>query len=514
MNNFISLVKINFMATMSNSTKRSSKILMPVVFILALLASVFYCISFCNMIKELGTNNYDFLIIFSLIISSIFLMFLFIGCVSNILYTSHDNNILFAMPIKTSTIILSKFVSLILVGYMYQFVFIAPFGIAYYIFSGVSFISLLSLILGFFIFPIIPLFLSTILSFFINLITKKLKYKNIFTIFLLFIFFGLFMVFYYKLDVFSLVSNQSTLNYIPFINWLFLSITQNNFLFLVYNFLLCFGVGTILYFFIKFSYLKMCSSLNYVAPKKSKINFKKHNVFYSLILKESSKYFSSPMYVFNTMFGFILLVVLSVVAVLNISNLEDIIDAFNLSPFTLALVIVCILCALISMCSISGVSISMERKNLETLKCLPLSFEKIVWSKIVFAFLVSVPFVLTSSIILVCTFKLGFWGSLLVVVFPMLWSFSCAMFGLVINLNFPNMNSKNDAMLVKQSLSGFLSTFVPLLFWILCFSLLNFINISLNLYVIIVLALSFIFPVYSSIYLCCFAKKRLYKIEL
>lgn len=156
MNKLITLIKINFLSAINTSTKRQSKLnklLFGFIILFLLGISSFYAYSFVISLKEANITNFNFLIGFSVLASNFVLLFLFLSSCTNVLYKGQDNDLLFSMPIKKSTIILSKLISILLLGYIYQFVFIVPFAVLYYIYSGINFVSISCFLLGFFIQP-------------------------------------------------------------------------------------------------------------------------------------------------------------------------------------------------------------------------------------------------------------------------------------------------------------------------------------------------------------------------
>ena len=519
MNNLLALIKLNFLSAINPTNKKQSKlnkflILFALLFLLGF--STFYAYSFVQVFKESNLTNYEFLIAFSILASNFFVVFLFFSSCSNVLYKSKDNDTLFSMPIKKSTIILSKLISILLLGYLYQFVFVVPFTIIYYIYNGFNFVSFVCFLLGFFVEPIVPLCLSCLITCFSSFITKKIKYKNLFSTLALFIFFGLFMYFYMQINVFDLMQNSNStsfIKYLPWINWFYISITQNNVLFLLYNILLACCLSVFIYYFVYVTFFKMCTELNSSNASKSKIHYKSKPIFVSLLSKESKKYFSSPMYVFNTLFAYLILLGVSIYFAVDKSLIYNLREIMPINSITLSIVIITAFSFLLSTANISAVSISIERQNFSVLKSLPLSFSQIVWSKITFAFLVGLPFIFVSSIIFTISYNISFWLFLMILGFSLFFNLTLCMLGIAMNICFPNLTTQNDTVLVKQSLSSFLSVLIPLIFVMLATVIYFYVNISLIYYFLIILSI-LIFIFFALLYFIIFvANKKLQKIN-
>lgn len=515
MNELFSLINLNFKMAFNPSTKKrkSTKFYFLIFFIFGIAISFFYAITIAQSIALSGINNFQILIFFGFIISCFFNVILFISSSGNILYKSKDNDLMFSMPIKKQTLILSKMISLLLIGYLYQFVLTLPFIVCYYIYSGFNIISLIAYIFSFMLCPIIPFAVCCFISFLIAYMSKKIKHKNIFTTISLFVVFALFMYFYIQLDISALITNNNTTNvakYLPFLNWTILSITKNNLIYVVYNLLLSVAFIILAYIFIYYSFFKICSvGTNSFNNKKIKVSYKQQNLLKTFFTKELKTYFSSPIYVFNTFFAFLLLIGMSIYIAIDKTLIQMLYQMSTNNIFVVSAIVI-VICLIVSTCSITGVSISFERKKINFLKSIPVSYTFIIFGKILFAFAVGSPFIFISSLIVSISFKLSFWGIVFVILYPQLWYFSCCMFGIVINLLFPNLQTTNDSILVKQSLSAFLSVFIPLFYWLIVIIAFSFLTqfISVTIYCIVAICISLVFFIYPLIYLLTFANKK------
>ena len=129
----------------------------------------------------------------------------------------------------------------------------------------------------------------------------------------------------------------------------------------------------------------------------------------------------------------------------------------------------------------------MERQSFSLLKSMPISFNKIIWSKIIFSFMVGLPFVLVSSTIFAISYNIPFGLFLMIIVCCVFYNLFVCMFGITMNIFFPNLTTQNDTVLVKQSLSSFLSIFVPLVFVMIATTIYFNINFNLVYYFLIII---------------------------
>ena len=126
---------------------------------------------------------------------------------------------------------------------------------------------------------------------------------------------------------------------------------------------------------------------------------------------------------------------------------------------------------LVGMTCTTACSISLEGKNLWILKISPVKVNKILSSKIAVNLTILIPAIVISSVIL--AFVLDVSSELLIMFFitPLVYSFFTSIFGILVNLKFPNLEWTNEATVIKKSISttismlvGFLSGVIPIVF--------------------------------------------------
>ncbi|MCM1189872.1 MAG: hypothetical protein NC541_11325 [bacterium] len=167
--------------------------------------------------------------------------------------------------------------------------------------------------------------------------------------------------------------------------------------------------------------------------------------------REFRRYFSSGVYVTNTIIGPVLACVFSGVLLAGGKEaLEGVLPGELgtglLAPFALA--------AVLSMMMPACVSVSMEGKSWWILKSLPLSAKNILDGKLLMNLILVFPFWLVSEILLGLAFRPGPGELLWFLLIPAaLTVFNCV-FGLTVNLRFPVTEWDNEVAVVKQSISA------------------------------------------------------------
>lgn len=174
----------------------------------------------------------------------------------------------------------------------------------------------------------------------------------------------------------------------------------------------------------------------------------------SMIERELRHYFSSTVYVTNTMVGYVLMVVTALaVLIMGTEQLENMVGL----PGIVERVLPVMLGAMPVLMPMSSCSISMEGKQWWLLQTLPVSKRDVIRSKIWANLLVVFPFYLVSEVIVMIALKPGVTSALCLFLVPAVYILFGARMGVVINLLFPVFDWENETRVVKQSAATFIT---------------------------------------------------------
>lgn len=188
-------------------------------------------------------------------------------------------------------------------------------------------------------------------------------------------------------------------------------------------------------------------------------------VLSALCKREFRRYFSSSVYVTNTIIGPILGCVLS--GALLVTGPEKLQSLFPI-PIDLGRAIPFLTAGVFSMLTTTATSISMEGKNWWIVKSLPLSVKNILDAKILMNLLLLLPFYLLSELLLIFALRPGAGELFSLVLIPaVVLLFSCV-YGITINLHFPVLEWENEVRIVKQSASSMIGGMGGFILAILC----------------------------------------------
>lgn len=464
----MSLFKVSF-----NKNNKISKILLPVILFILISFSIG---SYAFMIADvLYKFNLTYIMI-SMFIMVVTLIAFIEGIYKSqgILFNSKDDNLLFSLPIKRSEILFVRMLKLNVFQYIFNLMFLLPAFIIYIYFEhpGISF-YLLSILMTFLV-PIIPTILSSIIGYFIKLLSSKVKAKKLIeTIFSLLVLFPIFIL-SFNLDSFinNIGENAKSINDILIKLYYPLGLYNNlitNFNILDFIKLLLVNIVPFIIFILFGSryYFKIISKTkeNYI---KTKVNTKedmyiKRSKMNTLIRKEIKRYLSSPIYILNTAFGLILSV-LGVVMLVFDDSISKSLELLKTTGIDLPISIIFYIFILFIVCmtQITASSISLEGKTIDITKSLPVDEKEILKSKLYTSFIIEFPFLIISYLIFIIKLRVDLLHSLFLIILIFVSVLFISTIGLIINLKYPKMNAKNDTEIVKQSMSVMISTFVGL----------------------------------------------------
>lgn len=486
--------------SLTNTYKLRSMTKKKLLLIIGLVAYVFVSIfavlsnyfgNIYEKLSDINLSNYYLTIIFSL--TSIFSLFFTIFSTKNALFENKDNDLLFSLPIKKETILLSRLSTILIYNFVLGLFMIIPGIHVYLTNSEISAQILIVIILLTLFSGVIPTIVASLFGYLIAFVTSKSNRKNMIELLSYVIFIGIYMLVVYNANaILELFVNNpdllsTILKYVFFPIYLInLSITKHNLLYIVLYVL--FNVFIIYLFIILLDklYYKLIVKLKI---EKTSSHFKMKSInnnstMMALIKKEIKRYFSSAIYVFNTAFGVIFLIIISIASFFYSSNeiLSLIGNGLTLNPFMLVFYLILFV---ISLSTTTNSSISIERNNFWILRMLPVRTKEIFRAKKSVNLILLIPAILLSLILFTISGYIKINEMLFLAFISVIFSIVIANFGLICNLLFPKFDAPNDTVIVKQSTSSMMGIMFPLIFLIIYIVIINLLQFSQNLVLIL-----------------------------
>ncbi|NLJ96210.1 MAG: hypothetical protein GX321_03575, partial [Clostridiales bacterium] len=378
-----------------------------------------------------------------------------------------DYDMVMSLPVKNSDIVASRLILLYSINFTFTVMVMIPMMLAYGILARPDWLFYVFGLISVLLIPLIPIVIASILGTIVTYVAMGFRYSNgVYIILTLLMFLAMIIVpFYFQgseedfarmhLDIANQIKgiyplaglySQAVIEYNITAMAIFALISI--IAFVVYSLV----VGK-LFVKINTSIMTSRAQTNYMMGE-----LKTSSPIKSLFKKELMRYFSSNVYVMNTGFGIVILVIIAIALPFVDPNTIS-------SQLELAGAIQDVIPMVISFCIATTcttmASISIEGKNLWILKSLPLAVEKIFLSKVLVNLTITMPAYI-ATIIIGITLKIPFIQGIIMVLTTILFSLFVALYGLVINLSFPHFSWTTETTIVKQSTSSMISIFTGL----------------------------------------------------
>ena len=484
----LSLIKASMTSDMSvfkfkSSKKNNNKIL--ILFIAVMLMFSLYS-TYAEIFAKFAPLNLQTLLLAALVLSiSVLTIFEGIYKTSSLLFNCKDDQLLYSLPIKKSTILFLRMFKFYVFEVLFNSIFFIPVIIAYIEYTpSITWTFYLTSVVMILTIPIIPVVISTILGFFTTNLSSKVKYKNAMQIITSIVLILGIMYASFKMDnVYNyMIEHSDSMN--DFITKLCYPAgmyatlaTKFSLLKLIEYIIVNIVILTVGIFILSKFYFKINSSYKEVTTvqnkkiKKGELKFVQNNPVRSLIKKEITTFFKTPVFIINAGFALVFFFIIAVAICFKFDSLYESLFASTgevtitkeaiLSHMSLAIFMLVAFASF--MTSITNSVISLEGKNISILKSLPLEPKRILMSKVHAALVITTPPMLIGTLIMLINFKINIIESILILLLTILMPLVSHFIGIIINLKFPKLNYDNSAEVVKQSVSSFLAVMIGMI---------------------------------------------------
>ena len=369
------------------------------------------------------------------------------------------------MPIRPGYILASRLLSILTINYGYALLILIPAGVVYCMYYTPTVLGVILYILCSLVLPLFSQAVSCLVAWVLELISSRIKRKNLVTLVLSLVFLGLYFVFISQINIYltKLVANGEAIAaavkkaFFP-AYYYGKAITEHD---LITT--LIFIAGAVAPFAVAY-YILSRNFITVVSTKRGadkrvyvekKLNASSPLV--ALVKKELRGFTSSAGYMLNAALGCVFAVALAVMLAVKNDIVETLFVLTNIPSGLLAILFALGISMCMSMNFISAPSISVEAKTIWLLQTLPVPTKDILLSKVLVHCIVSMPFALLSSVIGAIVLKPEPLYLLILFGLPLLITLFCALLGIVLNLQFPKFNWVNEIQAVKQGASPLLA---------------------------------------------------------
>ena len=381
---------------------------------------------------------------------------------SGIMYGSRDMDLMLSLPVPAFTVVLAKLLALYLENLVFCGLWLVPTGAALAVYGDIGPLFVPALLVAVVCTPFVPTFLGALVGWLVAFAEGRLRRKALVASLLYLVLFGALFAGGMQVNRLAalMLQNADVLQHV-LNTWLFpLGLLQNalegNMLALAGYAAVCLVPFLAVAWLVGRRYKAILTGVHSRAMGRA-YRFSRlgsSGKFAALYKKELARFFGTPIYLFNTGFGAILMVGAGVWAVFARNTIAQVAVALGGIDALLPLGLLGV-AFMLSTVNTTCVSISLEGKQLWVLKSAPISTGALLHAKLALNLTVAWPATV------VCLACLGFavqlsaasWGATLALCLA--FSLLLALGGLCVNLRFPRLDGVNDTLVVKQSASAF-----------------------------------------------------------
>lgn len=377
------------------------------------------------------------------------------------LYLAKDNDLLLSLPIGVDAIMISRLLTVYLMGLMYSAVVLLPSLLMYWIFVSFSLRDLVGGLMLMLVISAIVLVLSCVLGYLVARLSLKITNKGIVTAIaaLIFIFGYYFVYFRFNIWLRELIANAEfygeKISGSSRALWLFGRIGVGDpgaiALYLAVTAALC----ALTWLLLRRSFLKIATSTG--AVKKAVYREKRsqlRSLGAALLSRETRRFTASANYMLNCGIGIVFIPLAGAALLWQGPRLLEALSGI-FGAESAAVLISVMLCMLVPMIDPAAPSVSLEGKNLWLVKSLPVPAWDVLRAKLHLQLLCCAPMVFASLCVLWALAKaqlVPVGTALLAAVLPLIFTVFMALWSLFWGVLTPNLGWTNEIYPIKQSI--------------------------------------------------------------
>ncbi len=471
------LYGINVFRHTKDRKAKSRYLLLMTAWVVLILMTIFYVGGLVYGLAWLGMA--EIVPAYLVLISSLLVFVFDILKAGNMIFSKKGYDMLCALPVRTSAIVSGRFLAMYAEDLLLTFLVVLPGSIVYgfLLRPGISFY--LIVLSGAFFIPMLPLVLATLIGTIILAISSRMKHKTLVQTLLMVgfvlvttvgsLFIGQFAEGASK-DVFAdLAQNLSNMmsDLYPPAVWFGEAAIQGNIggwiCFIVFSVMA--AVLMVVFVTVNFHGISRRLSVTTATHDYQMRELKSSGILIALYKREMKRYFSSSIYVMNTIIGAIMGLIMSIaICAAGVDKVQVLMEI----QMDISVMIPYIVAGVFGMMTTTSVSISMEGKQAWIVKTLPVPTKMVLDSKILLNVSLLAPFYFVSEIMLFIAMKPKGLDILWLFCVPTALVLWAVVFGLTVNLHFYSFDWDKEGYVVKQSASAVIGGFAGMLLSLLC----------------------------------------------
>ncbi len=470
----INLFGFNEFRHTKDKTKKARYIGLALVWLFLIVMAVFYVGALSYSLGFMGMA--DVIPMYLYAVASLLILFFSFFKAGSTIFSVKGFDLLLSLPVSRGAVIISRFACMYLTNWLMTLVILVPGLVCYGYFLRPSVVFYIIYFLGSVFLPLLPLTIASVLGAGITAISSRSRHKSLVESILM-------------LAVVAIVlgaslgssGNGSQLteemlrNMTELLNarigkiyppsvW-FAKALSGDVGALAWMILVPSVIFALFVAVLQRYYLKICTAIHAVSTKNNyrMTSLQQSSHVTALWKRELKRYFSSSVYVTNTMVGYIMAVLVSaavfIMGVEKVTSLLGIPGGEKFIGVCVPYVLSCTLC----MTTMTACSISMEGNTFWLIQTLPVTAKELYNSKILANLSVAAPFYVVSEILLILAIKPTGMKMVWMLLIPGCYLLFSCMTGITANLMFPVLKWESEVRIVKQSASMFVTMVINIL---------------------------------------------------
>lgn len=377
------------------------------------------------------------------------------------LYQAKDNDMLLSMPIKPNRILIMRLSGVYLMGLMYELMAMIPALIVWFMYGKVSIAGMIFSVILPFVLSLFVLTLSCILGWVIAVISSKTKNKSFITVILSLGFIAAYYYLYsqaYKMianiiaNAEDVASGMKKFMY-PFYH-MGLAAEGNPLSMLIFTGIIAL-LFAVVYLVLEHGFLKLATTNKGVKKRRyEEKRIKAGNASSALLKKELKRFTGSPNYMLNCGLGIVIMLIAAVAILIKGGTLAEMMpELYEGAEKIIPLIIAAALCMMTSMNDMTAPSVSLEGKSIWLMQVLPVKPWEVLKAKLKMHLLLTLPPAIVLTICTLIVFRPSAEFMFLIPLAVAAFIVTMALFGLFMNLKFPDLKWTNEIVPIKQSFS-------------------------------------------------------------
>lgn len=475
-NNLLQLSQVNQLryADAKNRAKTIRLYMLVAVILLGLLAYLIYSLKVIYSIAWTVREVITELVVPMTLVCVILDIAIGVFWGSGLLLSETNIDSLLALPIPLPVLVTAKLSVLYLVEVVLTEVLLLPMVVLFGLIAGMGFPFYLGAFGMTLFLPIMPGLLGILIGTLVYRILKSssiyiVRLKTVGAVLVLFVFTIYMACKFQDLDIISGENRFSASSFTIYVSKYIQNLLFGNYLLGGLYFSIIFLIGSLLFYGLVRIYQNWYSNgTTQDSPnepiKWEKQTVKQHSPLMALLVRERLRYFSLPVYITNTACGLVFAAAFVVAIVLMKDKINPYIyqlaEYFRIPFEDYDVLSIFAVSILTTMSCTTYASISIEGKQIEIIKSLPITATQFFRVKILHHLSISVPTILVLNTILSVYFRWPFFKTALGYIMPILYSIFIGVLGFILNLILPNFEWENATVIIKQSMAAVLTTLI------------------------------------------------------